>query len=219
MSRKFALIIGTSTYDDPTLARLVAPAHDVADFARVLRDPGIGQYDEVATLVDQPMQAVLRAIARFFAGREREDLLLLYFSGHGIRSEQGDLYLAVRDTEAQFPHATAIPAQFVTAEMDQGRSQRQILILDCCHSGAFAPGMKGAPGASVGTGTAFQGTGTGRIVLTASDATQYAWEGDRVSGAPENSVFTKHLIRGLESGEADTGGDGWITVSELFDYA
>ena len=114
--------------------------------------------------------------------------------------------------------ATAIPAVSISDEMDNSRSRRQVLILDCCHSGAFAKGSKGATGDSVGTATVFQGTGYGRVVLTATDSTQYAWEGDEVIGDAENSVFTHYLIQGLRTGEADADSDGEITLNELYDY-
>ena len=219
MSRKFALVIGNSEYDDPKLARLRTPSRDVDALAGVLKDPAVGQFDKVVPVVNQTTAVVFREIAAFFVGKKPDDLLLPYFSGHGVKNEEGDLYLAVRDTDSRIPHATAIPARFITSEMDRGRSRRQILILDCCHSGAFSPGMKGELGGSVGTASTFRGNGTGRVVLTATDSTEYAWEGDRVTGEPENSVFTRYLVQGLQTGEADLGGDGWITINELYDYA
>src|SRR5205807_2278937 len=120
----------------------------------------------------------------------------LYFSGHGVLDERGRLHLAARDTERELISGTAIPATFVTDEMDACHSRRQVLVLDCCHSGAFARGAKGSIGASVGTAGVFEGTGTGRVVLTATDSTQYAWEGDRVSGEAEPSMFTRYLVEG-----------------------
>jgi uncharacterized caspase-like protein len=110
-------------------------------------------------------------------------------------------------------------AEFVTNSMNNSRSQRQLLILDCCNSGAFAHGSKSAVGVgkSMGIATAFEGSGFGRIVLTATDATQYAWEGDKVIGNTQKSVFTHFLIEGLK-GDADLDGDGRIDVDELYDY-
>ena len=73
----------------------------------------------------------------------------------------------------------------------------------------------------MGTSTAFLSKGRGRVVLTATDSTQYAWEGDKVIGgttATENSLFTYFLVKGLE-GEADQNGDGIITVDELYNFA
>ena len=137
-----------------------------------------------------------------------------------MRNEQGQLFLAANDTEISILDATGIHAEFITQSMNKSRSQRQLLILDCCNSGAFAHGSKSASGVgkSMGIATAFEGDGYGRVVLTATDATQFAWEGDKVIGKTQNSVFTHFLIEGLR-GEADRNGDGRIHVDELYDYA
>jgi formylglycine-generating enzyme required for sulfatase activity len=55
-------------------------------------------------------------------------------------------------------------------------------------------------------------------VLTASDAMQYAFEGDNVKGEGVQSIFTRTLVRGLETGEADLDGDGLVSLDELYDY-
>jgi uncharacterized caspase-like protein len=90
--------------------------------------------------------------------------------------------------------------------------------LDCCHSGAFQRGSKGVIGRRAITESTFEGKGYGRVVLTATDATQYAWEKDQIIGESNNSVFTHFLMEGLRSGAADLNQDGWITVDELYDY-
>ena len=218
MARKLALIIGNSQYDDAGLARLAAPDVDVRALAEVLSTPGIGAFDEVVPLLNEGLATVRRAIARFFDAKHRDDLLMLYFSGHGVRDEQGHLYLAVRDTERAILAGTAIEASYVTTRMDRSASKRLVLVLDCCHSGAFGYGAKAAQGATVGTATAFEGTGRGRVVLTATDSTQYAWEGDQVLGEVENSLFTHYMIEGLRTGAADRDEDGLITIDELYDY-
>src|SRR5512143_4372856 len=218
MSRKLAWIIGNSQYQDPRLAQLVTPQEDVNDLAAILRAPDIGSFDEVKTLVNESDANIRLRIEDFFADKKPDDLLVIYFSGHGVRDERGLLYLAVNNTIANRLRATAIPAEFITNEMDRSRSKRQVLILDCCHSGAFAQGSKAMTGDSAGTGPAFEGLGYGRVVLTATDATQYAWEGDKVIGQAERSVFTHYLIEGLRTGNADTDHDGRITLDEIYDY-
>jgi formylglycine-generating enzyme required for sulfatase activity/uncharacterized caspase-like protein len=218
VGQRLGLIIGNSVYLESSLTRLLTPDVDVGSLAEILLNPEIGGFDDVNVLVNTSSATVRRAISGFFSGKQRDDLLILYFSGHGVLDAQGRLFLAVKDTDRKLLRGTAIPAAFITDEMNNSRSKRQVLILDCCHSGAFARGTKGAPGASVGTATAFEGTGFGRVVLTASDATQYAWEGDQVIGQAENSLFTHYLTRGLESGEADSNRDGQITVDEIYDY-
>jgi formylglycine-generating enzyme required for sulfatase activity len=220
VTSKFALVIANTEYQDASFAKLTAPGKDAEEFAQVLREPELAAFDDVQVLLNDGESKIRRSIARFFAERKRDHLLLLYFSGHGIRNGQGQLFLAANDTEISILEATGIPAEFVTYAMNNSRSQRQLLILDCCNSGAFAHGSKSASavGKSMGIATAFEGSGFGRVVLTATDATQYAWEGDKVIGNTQKSVFTHFLIEGLK-GEADRDGDGRIHVDELYDYA
>ena len=217
MSGRFALIIGNTEYSDPGLAQLTAPGKDAEDFSRVLSNREICGFDEVKLLRNQPEHVVRGAIDEFFDQKKPDDLLVLYFSGHGVRDELGSLYLAVKNTFRHRLRSTAIKSDYIREAMDQSRSRRQVLILDCCNSGAFERGTKAATGASVGIASAFE-AGYGRIILTASDSTQYAWEGDKVIGETDNSLFTHFLVQGLQ-GEADLDGDGQITVDELYDYA
>jgi caspase domain-containing protein len=218
MTSKYALVIANTDYQDASFAKLTAPGKDAEEFAQILRE--LAEFEDVQVLLNEGEGKTRRSIARFFAERKRDDLLLLYFSGHGVRNEMGQLFLAANDTEINILEASGIPAEFVTASMNNSRSQRQLLILDCCNSGAFAHGSKSASGVgkSMGIATAFEGSGFGRVVLTATDATQYAWEGDKVIGDTQKSVFTHFLIEGLK-GEADRDGDGRIDVDELYDYA
>jgi hypothetical protein len=216
VSGKYALIIGNTEYIDPGLAQLTAPGKDAEDFARVLKDPEICAFDAVNVLLNQPSSVVSERIDDFFDQRKSDDLLVLYFSGHGVRDELGALYLAVRNTNRFRLRSTAIKSDFIREAMDQSRSKRQVLIMDCCNSGAFSQGTKAATGLSIGTATAFE-AGYGRIILTASDSTQFAWEGDKVIGETENSLFTHFLVEGLQ-GEADLDSDGHITADELYDY-
>ena len=113
--------------------------------------------------------------------------------------------------------ATAIPSEFVNRQMTRSRSRRIVLLLDCCYSGAFATGFMSRAGDRVDLKDRFDGRG--RIVLTASSAMEYSFEGDELEGEGKPSVFTSALVRGLATGEADRDRDGWISVEELYDYA
>ncbi|MBM4186592.1 MAG: caspase family protein, partial [Gemmatimonadetes bacterium] len=214
---RLALFVGNSHYDDPKLAQLKTPAADVRSLAAAFRDPNIGGFDEVIELIDESEAAIRRRISTFFDRRQSNDLLLCYFSGHGVRDDRGRLYLAARDTSLDQLKATGIPSSYLVEHMDECRSRRQILILDCCNSGAFAHGTKGSP--TVMTRDTFEGNGFGRVVLTASDATQYAFEGDRIIEQAELSLFTHYLLEGLSTGAAAPGGDEHITLDQWYDYA
>src|SRR5258705_5486075 len=104
MSGKYALIIGSTEYIDPGLAQLTAPGKDAEDFARVLKEKSICAFDEVKVLMNQPETIVRDAIFELFELKKRDDLLLMYFSGHGIRDEYGALHLAVTNTKRDRLH-------------------------------------------------------------------------------------------------------------------
>ena len=217
MSRRLALLINNSDYEDETLRQLVAPQADAEALAAVLRNPAIGAFDNVAILADQSADAARDAIAQFFAGKRRNDLLLLYFTGHGVLDSRGDLFLAAANTRSSRPRANSISARFIVREMDECASQRQLLILDCCNSGRVQRGMKA--GARLDMGGRFEGSGFGRIILTATDEVQYAYEGRNIEGQSVHSYFTRYLVEGLREGTADANGDGEITVDEMYYFA
>ena len=217
MSRRLALLISNNYYADANLAKLAAPLADAAALAHILRDPASGAFDEVQTLVNQPSAEIRHAIAGFFHGKQPTDLLLLYFSGHGLLDDRSRLYLATTDTDVKLPRARSVDAAYIAQEMDDSRSKRQLLILDCCHSGAFRQGItKSTLHQPVQTGTIFDGDG--RMVLAASDATQYAFEGDKLVGEGVRSIFTHYLVEGLTNLRADANRDGVVTVDELYEY-
>jgi len=56
------------------------------------------------------------------------------------------------------------------------------------------------------------------VILTASNAVEYAWEGDKLLGEAATSVFTRFLVQGLQTGAADLDRDGKISLKELYDY-
>ncbi len=221
-SMKYALIIGNDQYEDLKLSRLKTPTEDVGGLAKILRDKEIGDFDDIVLVVNKTESETRRAISRFLKDKKPDDLVLIYFSGHGVLDGQNNLFLALKDTQTDILSGSAIPSSFISYEMGQCRSKRQVLILDCCHSGAFSHGIKAGEQKAI-TEATFQleskENGYGRFVLTASDATQFALEGDQVIGQTEFSLFTHYLLEGLKTGEADKNVDGWISLDEWYYYA
>lgn len=216
MSDKAALLVACGTYEDPKFRALRAPSQDAGALAGVLGDPAIGGYT-VSTMVDQPFWAVNEVIEGFFADRKRDDLLVVYFACHGVKDADGRLYFAAANTKFSRLASTGVSSAWVNERMDRSRSRRIVLLLDCCYSGAFARGL--APRAGEEVAVTERLGGRGRAVITASDAMEYAYEGDDLSldaGTP--SVFTGALVEGLLTGAADRDGDGRVGVEELYEY-
>ena len=213
---RLALVVATSMYTDPGLRRLRAPARDAADLAQVLADPAIGGFT-VTTVIDQPAQEIRLAIEDLLDGRGTGDLLLVYLSCHGLLDVRRRLYFAAIDTRKDRLGSTGVESAWVLDQLEHCRARRQVLILDSCFSGAFAYGAKGE--ADVGLRDRFLGQGRGRVVLTASTATEYSFEGDPTDTAsPAGSVFTAALVQGLRTGAADTDHDGQVSVDDAYAY-
>ncbi|MGW6444181.1 caspase family protein [Lentzea sp. NPDC055074] len=214
---RYALIIASHEFTDPGLSALRAPAHDAARLGEVLADPRIGAF-HVRTLINSPAAEVNEAVEDFFADRTPDDLLVLHFSGHGVKDEAGELHFATSSTKLTRLAGTAVSADFVARRMNRSRSRRVVLLLDCCYSGAFGRGMVARAGGSVGLEEQFGGSG--RAVITASSSMEYAFEGAAVADSSEGepSVFTSALVEGLESGDADRDQDGHVGLDELYDY-
>ncbi|MBE9129495.1 MULTISPECIES: caspase, EACC1-associated type [unclassified Coleofasciculus] len=211
MSKKIALLIGVSEYGDG-LTTLLTPPNDVVAMQRVLQSPALGQFDEVKSLINPDLVTMQRAIKMLFASCKKEDLVLLFFSGHGITDDDSNLYLTTHITAKDDFEATAVPANFVHLVMNNSYARRQVIILDCCYSGAFAEGWRTK---SVGVNIKKQLGAEGRVVLTSSTATQTSFEQEGES----LSLYTKYLVEGIETGEADYDKDGIIYVRELHEYA
>ncbi len=156
---KYALLVGTRNYTDNHWVELAAAAADVRELRALLCSPEGGNFDRknVTVLLNKPFAEVQDAIVKFFADARKDDLLLLYFSCHGVAADNG-LYLVMNDTPSTRPSGRAIWSAFIKEWMIQSGSKRQILILDCCYSGAFAHGMKGSTQVPAITDATFQGS-------------------------------------------------------------
>src|SRR5690348_8519013 len=90
---RHALVVATSTYLDPALAHLRAPAQDASDMVDVLADPHIGGFT-VTSIQDKPEYQIRRTILRFLSKRDADDLVVVYLSCHGVLDARGRLYFA-----------------------------------------------------------------------------------------------------------------------------
>jgi len=182
----------------------------------VLAAPEIGGF-AVTAVVDRPEYEIRRAIGIFLTGRSIDDLIVVYLSCHGVLDARGRLYFAATDTAKTTLSSTAVESTWLLDRLDECRARRQVVILDCCFSGAFAH-TKG--GTDVDLERRLIGSGRGRVVLTASRAGEYSYEGAPLAdAAATRSLFTAALIDGLRSGEADRTGNGYISVEDAYAYA
>ncbi|HKP59035.1 MAG TPA: protein kinase, partial [Polyangiales bacterium] len=223
MGGRIALLIGTGSFGVDALPQLHAPATDVRELAAVLRDPYAGGFDQVTELIDASTQQVGREIAHTLDRCRRDDLVLLYFSGYALLDEEGQLHLAMRDSEPDLLSPTSISAAFVAGEFDRSRSRRQLVVLDCRTGSGYAHGVQPdlppvpRPDAQQLVG-AFHAEGHPRVILAGCKQVE-PLDGRSRPSQPTGagSEFTQQLIAGLR-GAADSDGDGRISIDQLYDY-
>jgi hypothetical protein len=218
---RHALLIGVSEFADERLARLNAPTKDVTALQGILQDSSRGNFDSVELSLNEDFLTVRDHLSRFFHDRAPDDVLLLYYSGHGILGRGNRLFLATSGSNLDTPRARSVSAQEIRDFIEESRAQRQIVVLDCCHSGAFAEHAKSAVPAPAITQDTFSSGDAGLFVLTAADTLQFAWDGTDLragnEAAPDFSQFTSWLVEGLEKGEAAPD-DEQITMDALYRY-
>jgi len=213
---RFALIVANYDFKDPDIGSLAAPQNDAEAFYNVLSDPKIGGF-KAEKLINRDSTTIRKAVMSFFGrDRKKEDTLLFYYTGHGMKGDDGKFYFVASDTERKFLPATAISAGYVKERMEDSFSKRQVLILDCCYGGSFMRDWDRKADRSVCARDLFGGEG--RVILTASDSMQYAFEGDKREGESVRSIYTAKLVEGLRTGEADSDGDGVVTHNDLQNY-
>jgi len=200
--------VGNSTFpEDPhNLPELRGPINDVA----LLRDAltnlttGLFKPEHVRLLPERTKAQILSAMERFFRSARRQDTLLLYYSGHGQQDTIGSLFLCARDTRTDFLVSTAISDSEINGIIRDSSAQTFVVILDCCHSGAFK-----------GTGAAAGLQGTGRFVLSSSRRRELSADSAEETGT---SAFTSYLVEALRLGTLDHNSDGYVSLNDVYDH-
>ena len=211
---KIGLLVGVSEYRSG-FEPLASPVKDVEKMQEVLLNLEIGGFSDVKLLENPTRQQMEEAIFDLFADRQPDDLVLFYFSGHGIKDRDLNFYLATSDTRKNknriLVTPTAVAASFLQTQMTKSRSQREIIILDCCFSGSFAKGLKVK--GEVDSIEAQLG-GKGRAIFTSSSSAEVSFEQED----KDLSIYTRYLVEGIETGAADINRDGFIDADELHQY-
>src|SRR5271154_2230035 len=134
--RARAVLIGNATYQETGIEDLPAGRGCGKAMAELLAGELCGwPADRITTLVDvaAPHELARRVIA---AVRDAEDVLVVYYVGHGLSTRNGRLALALGETDPDpeaLPH-TAMLYENLADIMRGCRAATKLVILDCCHA-------------------------------------------------------------------------------------
>ncbi|OLB81126.1 MAG: type VII secretion protein EccCb [Actinobacteria bacterium 13_2_20CM_2_71_6] len=217
MTRRLALLLANDYYENTALSPLIAPRNDAEQLFNLLHDPEVGSFEPAEILVNRSKSDIERSVERMFKAAQPGDLLLLYYSGHGIRDAAGRLHLAVWNTEPDLLHSTSVSASFLKELIEESQASSVVILLDCCYSGAFSSGLKSQPQVDLERELK---AGSGVYVITASTAVEIASDGYSRGGTQPDalSAFTDAIVRGLATGAADVNGLGRVTANDMWEY-
>lgn len=199
---KWALVVGISNFENSKVPALKYSTKDARDFYNYLIKEANFQPTHVRLLLNE--KATRRRIIselgnKFLARLARPgDLIVLFFSTHGSPSQmdlRGKSYLVTYDADPEDLDATGIGMQEVNEKIhNRVLSDRVVLVLDACHSGASDPNAKGM--IRVGNMDAQAiAEGSGQLVICSSRPDEQSWESKRY----ENGVFTRNLLEALRT--------------------
>lgn len=192
---KKALIVGIDNYAN---APLYGCVNDATAMAKLLERNADGSPNfSVKKALNIDARSKLRYhLEELFKGSA--DMALLYFSGHGYFNPTGG-YLVTPDC-TKYDMGVSMDEVLLLANNSEHRST--VIILDCCHSGAFGnPLLTGKDNAFVKEGL---------TILTSCTKKEAAME------KKGHGVFTSLLLQGLSGGAADI--QGRITPGSLYSY-
>ena len=221
MSRRIGILVANSNYNDTAFSNLFAPVEEARALRTVLLDHEVGAFDQIELIENESKSGVERALETLLRAAGPEDLVLLYFSGHGELSRNGRLYLAVSNSEATRLASTAVSTLWLRDLLDECDAASIVILLDCCYGGAYLDARKAS--SSIDADARLMAAGDGRYVITATSAIEQAEDGRPVADVGRNrastrSVFTGVVLEGLSTGAADLRGLGRITAEDLGTY-
>jgi len=206
--RSRVVLIGTSRYEDEKLPDLPAVGRSIEDLKETLTDSvyGLVPDNHCDVLEDEgDIRLIGHRLRR--AATQAEDLLLVYFAGHGLTAgRRHDLYLALRDTEWEEPEFNALEYDKLRSAVLNSPATTKVIILDCCFSGrVFGDSMAGPATEVIG-----QVEVDGSYVLASAHRNQVSL----ILEGEDHTAFTGRLLRLFRGGVP--GGPELLTIDDIY---
>lgn len=208
-ARSRIVLIGTPAYRHTVegLPDVPAVANNITDLAAVFTDPELGGFDPdhcVATPAGIGLDTLGEVLTE--AASQAEDLLLIYYAGHGLLGRRFQLHLALAETHPDRLGFTALPyATLREVCLDSG-AKVKVVILDSCFSGlAVGQTLTGENQQILG-----QLIVDGTYILTSAPAHETAL----VLPGERHTAFTGRLLKLLQEGDPESG--PVLTIGEIY---
>jgi TPR repeat protein len=211
--KRYAVVVGVQKYDDDAFTALEFAERDATELTAALTTAGyeVALLSDAAGLKDKahtPTKSNIEQALKTTLGKcTRDDLVLVAFSGHGLRADDKTAgYLCPKDGKP-LPEGkdSLISVDALCTELSGSKAAAAVLLVDACRAGQ---GNKQLPGVD-GTGV----KAPARVfALFSCSPGERSIEHDNVS----HSVFFHQVLTGLRGLAAD--GNDAITFTGLAEH-
>jgi len=214
----WGLFIGINEYTDNGISNLTVCKEDIYNFYTLLTNHNF-EKDKIKTLISNPSDSVFGSPSRanILSGLNslsdsagENDLLLFYFSGHGLLYKES-AYLLPCDTRTNSIIDTAITIDKVKKIIKKSAAKAKVIIFDACHSGLFMGKSTNKMPQEFLINVFEEAEGLAILSSCKQDEVSWEWQDKKMS------VFTYFLLEGLQ-GKADFEEKGFITLSDINRY-
>ncbi|MCX4411509.1 caspase family protein [Streptomyces sp. NBC_01764] len=206
-ARSRIVLVGPAYYDDLRLPDVPVIANNISDLAQVLTDERLGGFSPFHC-ISVPSAAGVAQVGDVLvrAADEAEDLLLFYYSGHGLLGpRRRELYLSLALTRPDQLAFTALPFEAIRDACLDSRATNRVVILDSCFSGRAIETL-----APVNETVLGELDVSGTYTLTSSPANRTAL----VLPGERHTAFTERLLALLSVGSPAAG--AMISLGDIY---
>jgi len=212
--QKWAVIIGVNKYQ--RAASLRCSVADAKALNEVLTSAACGfPAENIRLLVDGAQgdslpnrSNLIAALSSWLRLAGPEDLVLVYFTGHG-KDNGNESFLLPCDVIEGDLLLTGVPISYVRQQLELCKAKRKILVLDMCHSGG-----KGDEAMTATTQSALE-QGAGMVTLASCSVNEKSFEWEEKG----RSVFSYYLTEALAGGaDVDRDRNGYVSVGETYTH-
>jgi helicase len=205
------LFIGIDRHASPAIGELSCACRDAIALEALFTDTLGGR--SVLLTDGDATRARIKEEFKTLAKCDPDDTVVIAFSGHGSETHE----LVTHDTDVANLANTAIPLDVLQAWFVRIPAKRLIFFLDCCFSGGFGAKVlqvEAKPRDMLSADAKLaQLAGEGRIVFTASAATEPAYEHGRFG----HGLLTFFLLEALKGAE-EVRAAGKISLYRLLEH-
>jgi helicase len=181
------LFIGVGKYSDSEIPDLTGAPRDARALHALFADTFGNDHSTLLVESDATLSAVQQALSDINNSTESDDMLVVFFSGHGSHNHR----LAVHDTELRDLDSTTISMNAIADLFKRSKAHVVLCILDCCFSGgAPAKVLESSPIPKASLTPLDAIAGEGRLLLSACGTDESAYE----SPLTGHGILTKALL-------------------------